>query len=166
MKMLQRPSPNYNARPCPVDCVVLHATADSDTEGSIAWCQTPKSRNPNPVSYHVIVDRDGTIYHLVDTAKRAWHAGVSEFEGRKNCNDYSIGLSFANRNDGVEPYTEEQYEAAATLISAWMSRYPLITPERITTHAIVARPVGRKTDPIAFDVPRLLAMLEQPPEAA
>lgn len=159
MRILQRPSPNWNARPCPVDCIVLHATADSDTQESIAWCQTPKAKNPNPVSYHVIVDRDGTAYHLVDSAKRAWHAGVSEFGGRTNVNDFSIGLSFANRNDGKEPYSDAQYQAAAMLIGAWMDRYPAITLDRITTHKAIARPVGRKTDPLGFDVDRLTQMI-------
>lgn len=155
MRILQRLSPNFGTRPCPVDCIVLHATADSDTQASIDWCCTPKPKNPNPVSYHVIVDRDGTAYHLVDSAKRAWHAGVSEFQGRTNVNDFSIGLSFANRNDGREPYTEQQYASAASLIVAWMGRYPKITLDRITTHKVIARPIGRKTDPLGFDAAKL-----------
>jgi len=162
MKILQRASPNFNARPCPVDAIILHATADEDTQGSVEWCCTPKSKNPNPVSYHVIVDRDGTVYHLVDTAKRAWHAGVSSFLGRGNCNDYTIGLSFANKNDGHEPYTDEQLSVGAALCAAWIARYPAIRdsagPLRITTHALVALPAGRKTDPAppAFSLPEFL----------
>lgn len=159
MKLIQKASPNCNTRRLPVSCVVLHATADHDTAASVEWCCTPKPANPNPVSYHVIVDRDGTVFSLVPTEKRAWHAGVAEFDGITDVNSCSIGLSFANANDGKEPYTDAQFAVAAALIVAWQKRYPAITDNRITTHAIIARPVGRKNDPLHFDVPRLLQLL-------
>lgn len=154
MKLVQHPSPNWNHRPCAVDAIILHATADRDTAVSVAWCCATKAQNPNPVSYHVIVDRDGTVYALVPTDKRAWHAGVSRFDGRDGCNDFAIGLSFANANDGAEPYREEQIAVGAALVAEWMKKYPAVTLERITTHAAVALPPGRKTDPAppAFDV--------------
>ncbi len=162
MRLVQHASPNFNNRPpnMAVDCVLLHATADSDTQASIEWCCTPKPKNPNPVSYHTIIDRDGTVHHLVATEKRAWHAGVSSFLGRANVNDYSIGLSFANKNDGVERYTDEQYLIGAELVAAWMKKHPAVTKERITTHAIVALPLGRKTDPLGFDLSRFLRLVE------
>lgn len=144
MKIVPAPSPNFGTRPCPVDAVVLHATADSDTHESVVWCRTPKPKNPNPVSYHAIIDRDGTVFDLVDTGKRAWHAGVSSFTGRQNVNDFSIGYSFGNRNDGVEPYPEIQLQVGAALCAAAMKRYG-IPLDRITTHANIAP--GRKTDP-------------------
>jgi AmpD protein len=90
----------------------------------------------------------------VDTDKRAWHAGVSSFEGRGNVNDFSIGLSFGNDNEG-EAVTDVQYAVGAALVAGYMRRYPAITIERITTHAIVALPAGRKTDPAQpFDLNR------------
>jgi AmpD protein len=163
MKLITRNSPNHTHRPAgvAVDCIVLHATADSDTMESVEWCCTPKPANPNPVSYHAIIDRNGTVYSLVATELRAWHAGVSSFAGRANCNDYSIGVSFGNRNDGKEPYTDEQYTVGAALCVAWMKKHPAITKERITTHAAIALPAGRKTDPLAFDLPRLLELIDQ-----
>jgi AmpD protein len=143
-----------------VDAIVLHATADRDTEQSVEWCCEPAPKNPNPVSYHAIVDRDGTVFSLVDTAKRAWHAGVSSFNGRPNCNDYSIGLSFGNDNEG-EPLTDMQYAVGAALCAGYMRRYPAITLDRITTHALVALPPGRKTDPAPpFDLPRFLEAVQ------
>lgn len=164
MKMVFRISPNFNQRPpgTVVSCVVLHATASKNTAGDVEWCCTPKPRNPNPVSYHAIVDRDGTVYRLVEAERRAWHAGVSSFEGRSNVNAFSLGLSFANKNDGVEPYTDEQYAAAAETIAGWVQLYPAITRDRVTTHAAIAQPKGRKTDPAGFDVDRLLNMVRWP----
>lgn len=160
--VIQRQSPNWNHRPVgtAIDCVVLHATADTDTRASVDWCCEPKSKNPDPVSYHAIVDRDGTLYALVDTDHRAWHAGVSAFNGRPNCNNYSIGLSFANRNDGREPYSDAQYDVGAAVVAGYMKKYPAITLERITTHAIVALPLGRKTDPLAFNLSRFLILVQ------
>jgi N-acetyl-anhydromuramoyl-L-alanine amidase len=159
MRLIQRASPNHNHRPSVVDAIVLHATADSDTQQSVEWCCTPKPANPNPVSYHAIIDRDGTVFSLVPTELRAWHAGVSTFNGRANCNDYTIGLSFANRNDGREPYTDQQYAVGAALIAQWMRKHSAITLDRITTHAIIARPLGRKTDPLKFDLQRFTALV-------
>jgi N-acetyl-anhydromuramyl-L-alanine amidase AmpD len=159
MNVRQHPSPNHSARPVgvAVDCVVLHATADSDTIASVRWCCTPKPGNPNPVSYHSIIDRDGTAYYLVDPARRAWHAGVSSYKGRTDVNDFSIGLSFGNKNDGVEKYTDEQYRIGAALVAQWMQRFPKISIDRITTHAEIAP--GRKTDPVKFDMVRFRTLV-------
>lgn len=145
-------SPNQNTRPAPVSAIVLHCDAASDAKASASWILSPQSK----VSYHVLIDRDGTTYHFVPVEKRAWHAGVSTFQGVANCNDYSIGLSFANTNKG-EPYTEAQLDVAAALCKEWMVRFPAITRERVTTHAIVAP--GRKTDPLGFDLAAFKARL-------
>jgi N-acetyl-anhydromuramyl-L-alanine amidase AmpD len=146
-------SPNQNTRPAPVSCIVLHADASDNAQGSVSWILSPESK----VSYHVLIDRDGTTYHFVPVEKRAWHAGVSTFQGKSNVNDFSIGLSFANKNDGHEPYTEAQLDVAAALCKEWMKRFPAITKDRITTHAIIAP--GRKTDPKGFDLAGFKARL-------
>lgn len=147
MKTLSRPSPNFNARPpgVAVDCVVLHADASHSASGTLSWICT---RQPNPkdrVSYHYLVDRDGTVYQCVDDWKRAWHAGVSVYQGRADVNDFSLGVSFANAQQG-EPFPKRQLEAGIQLV-ADRCLVHRITPLRITTHAAVAIPVGRKKDP-------------------
>ena len=104
----------------------------------------------------------GHVYQLVDTNRRAWHCGRSEFKGRPDVNDYSIGVSFGNRNDGVEEYTELQYDIGAELCAALLSRYPHITIDRITTHAAIALPPGRKTDPgPQFDLDYFKALIQK-----
>jgi N-acetylmuramoyl-L-alanine amidase len=151
MKLLNHPSPNWNERPGgaeDVDTVTLHATADQDTAAAVTWCCTPAPKNPKPVSYHTIVDRDASVIVLVSSTRRAWHAGRSLFHGRADVNDFSIGLSFANRNDGVEPYPPEQLAVGAALVAGWMKRYPKITLDRITTHAAI-RSAWRVTHPEA-----------------
>lgn len=145
MKIEPRPSPNWNARPAGVvvDCVVIHADADADVDASLAYCCDARSK----VSYHTLIGRTGRIFSLVAAEKRAWHAGVSAFQGRANVNDFSVGLSFGNRNDGVERYTDAQYAAGALYVASLMAAFPYITLDRITTHAAIALPAGRKTDP-------------------
>ena len=96
----------------------------------------------------------------MNTLRRAWHCGRSSFLGQEDVNDYSIGVCFGNKNDGREPYTDQQYETGAELVRVLMERYPSITRDRITTHAAIAVPVGRKTDPgPLFDLDRFLGML-------
>jgi N-acetylmuramoyl-L-alanine amidase len=141
-KIVTRTSPNHNARPGPITALVLHATADSRDMPSVDWCCDPASK----VSYHDIIGRDGTLYHLVPVARRAWHAGVSSFQGVGDVNDFSIGVSFSNRNNGKEAYPEVQLAVGAALVASYMKAYPAITLDRVTTHAVIAP--GRKFDPM------------------
>jgi AmpD protein len=79
---------------------------------------------------------------------RAWHAGRSIFEGKLECNDYSIGIELEGTDD--DPYTPEQYQSLIEITRSLMTAYPLITPDRIVGHDHVAP--ERKTDPgPAFD---------------
>lgn len=144
MTIIQRPSPNHNPRPkseAP-SLIIIHGTAGTSDEGDVSWCCTPKPKNPNPVSYHYIVGRTGQIYQLVGDKERAWHAGVSTWEGRENCNDYSIGVAFSN--DGEEPFTPEQYKAGHALLTMLMTKHG-IGWSRVVGHQHVSP--GRKTDP-------------------
>ncbi|MNC67658.1 1,6-anhydro-N-acetylmuramyl-L-alanine amidase AmpD [compost metagenome] len=74
---------------------------------------------------------------------RAWHAGVSSWEGREACNDFSIGIELEGTDE--LPYEEAQYLTLAGLTRAMSGQYPAITPERIVGHCDIAP--GRKTDP-------------------
>jgi AmpD protein len=108
------------------------------------------------VSAHLLIDRGGSVTQFVSFLDRAWHAGVSSFEGRERCNDYAIGIELEGTD--TEPYTESQYGMLAAVCRVLMATYPAITPARITGHADIAP--GRKTDPGAsFDWPRLRAMV-------
>lgn len=100
------------------------------------------------VSSHCFIQRDGSITQFVSFSDRAWHAGVSEFEGRANCNDYSIGIEMEGTD--LLPYTQPQYDSLITLSRVLMQAFPLVSVDRIVGHADIAP--GRKTDPgPAFD---------------
>jgi len=92
------------------------------------------------VSAHFFIRRTGEVVQFVDCDQRAWHAGQSQWQGRLNCNDYSIGIEL----EGLEGDTFEpaQYEALATLCAELAQRYPIA---HVVGHEHVAH--GRKLDP-------------------
>jgi AmpD protein len=108
------------------------------------------------VSAHLLVRRDGAVLQFVPAGLRAWHAGVSSWQGREACNDFSVGIELEG-SDTV-PYETAQYEALAASIGALRAAWPAITTDRVVGHSDIAP--GRKSDPgPAFDWPRLRALL-------
>ena len=110
------------------------------------------------VSAHVVIHRDGRMVQYVPFHKRAWHAGVSYYAGRRRCNDFAIGIELEGTD--TEPYTKEQYQQLAKVAAALVQTYPLLTRQRIVGHQHIA-PV-RKTDPgPAFDWQRFRNLLNE-----
>ena len=155
-----RPSPHHNDRPDPDDIslLVIHNISlppgvHGDRYINALFAGTlPALRHEHPyldaiaglrVAAHFLILRDGSITQYVPTVARAWHAGVSRYQGRENCNDFSIGVEL-NGSDHA-PYTLRQYQALAALSRAIIARHPRITPARITGHSDIAP--DRKTDP-------------------
>jgi N-acetyl-anhydromuramoyl-L-alanine amidase len=95
------------------------------------------------VSSHFLVRRDGRVLQFVPTVLRAWHAGVSQFEGRERCNDFSIGIELEG-SDHVA-FSPVQYACLAMLSAALLLRHRLTA---VAGHAHIAP--GRKTDPGPF----------------
>jgi AmpD protein len=92
------------------------------------------------VSAHFFLRRDGELIQFVPCAQRAWHAGVSSWQGRERCNDFSIGIELEGADD--QPFTEAQYRQLAPLLQTLRATYPI---QAIVGHADIAP--GRKTDP-------------------
>jgi AmpD protein len=83
---------------------------------------------------------------------------VSEWCGRDNCNDFSIGIELEGTDH--TPYSDAQYAALGALVPALCAAYPTLDPARITGHSDIAP--GRKTDPgPAFDWARLEGLLDE-----
>lgn len=105
------------------------------------------------VSAHFFLRRDGRIIQFVPCLKRAWHAGVSCWQGRSCCNDFSLGIELEG-SDAV-PFADAQYEALHRLTMALRKAYPI---RGIAGHRDIAP--QRKTDPgPCFDWARYLAEL-------
>jgi len=163
------PSPNYDQRPpaTPIDLLVIHNislppdefggtgiekffTNRLDTEAHPYYAQLKGVK----VSSHFLIRRDGGIVQFVPCRQRAWHAGVSSWQGRMRCNDFSIGIELEG-SDSV-PFTDRQYTALARLTRLLQRVYPI---RSIAGHSDIA-PV-RKTDPGPyFDWPRYRATLK------
>jgi len=157
------PSPNFGPRPpgCEPDLLVIHNISlppgryggDSIERlftNCLEWDVHPYFRQIRglEVSAHLLIRRDGALLQFVDLLDRAWHAGVSCFEGRDNCNDFSVGIELEGTDS--DPYTAAQYRVLAGVTGALRRRFPGITPDRIVGHCDIAP--GRKTDPgPAFD---------------
>ncbi|MDQ6996696.1 MAG: 1,6-anhydro-N-acetylmuramyl-L-alanine amidase AmpD [Mariprofundus sp.] len=151
-------SPHHNARPLNVEInlIILHAISlpagqfesqyiDDLFMGRLDCAAHPTfdSLEGLKVSAHFVVARDGSITQFVACGRRAWHAGLSEWKGRCDCNDYAIGIEMIG--DEACPFTVAQYRETARLCKALMQRYPAIAADRIVGHQDIAP--GRKWDP-------------------
>jgi N-acetylmuramoyl-L-alanine amidase len=153
--MRQRWSPNADDRPpgCAVDTLILHYTGMPSAAAALDRLRDPGAK----VSAHYLVDEDGSVVQLVPEERRAWHAGVSNWQGRARLNDCSIGIELVNPGHewGYRPFPEAQYDACIALCRAILARWP-IPPGRVLAHSDVAP--ARKQDPgELFQWPRLAA---------
>jgi AmpD protein len=160
----QIPSPNCDARPegGAIELIVLHNIAlppgvfDGDAVidlflNRLDWDAHPYYQGIRDikVSAHFFIRRDGELIQFVPCSLRAWHAGVSCWDERERCNDFSIGIELEGTDD--QPFTEAQYASLVPLLAALKQRYPI---KAVVGHSDIAP--GRKTDPGAcFDWERV-----------
>lgn len=141
------PSPNFNERKHPVSMIVLHYTVIPTCEEALVRL-SETTNAAGKVSAHYLVDRDGSIYNLVDESKRAWHAGLGSWGGLDDINSRSIGIEIVNvglTEDGKrEPFPDAQINAVIKLCRDIQTRYN-ISPCNIVGHSDVAP--ARKQDP-------------------
>jgi N-acetylmuramoyl-L-alanine amidase len=142
MSYLDAPSPNFDPRTAPPSILVLHYTGMRTGEEAIARLRDPGAR----VSSHYVVEEDGRVFRLVAEERRAWHAGVSFWRGRRNINGESIGVEIVNPGHefGYRPFPEPQIAAVIALVADIRSRWS-IEDRDIVGHSDVAP--TRKDDP-------------------
>jgi AmpD protein len=170
-KAARRESPNFGPRPAGVEVslAIIHSISLPPGEyggdaierlfsNHLDWDAHPyfAALRGLEVSAHFLIRRDGQTLQFVSCDLRAWHAGVSSWRGRTNCNDYSIGIEL----EGVEggPFEPAQYYSLARVLRAVSRRYPL---RAVAGHEHVA--AGRKCDPgPGFEWNRLARSLRWP----
>jgi len=130
-----------------VDTIVVHATGSTTAKSAIQHFSNPLSR----VSAHYIIDKDGTIYACVPEHAAAWHAGKCYLPC---ANLRSIGIELVNRNTGDDPYPDPQILSLRQLIVEIKRRHPI---KYLVSHAEIAKPKGRKTDPKGLSMAELRA---------
>jgi len=151
MKLVERPSPNHEPRPGAVDMLILHYTGMPTAAEALARLTDAATK----VSAHYLIDEDGTIFRLVPEERRAWHAGISCWGGRRDINAASIGIELVNPGHefGYRPFPEAQIRVLEDLARDIVARHP-IPPRHVLGHSDVA--IGRKQDPgELFDWSRL-----------
>lgn len=75
------------------DSIVMHFTYGSTARSTAEWFRS--AANPGS-SAHLVIDRDGSVLQCMPLDKIAWHAGNSEWKGRKGFNNFSIGIELSN----------------------------------------------------------------------
>jgi AmpD protein len=155
---LQIPSPNQDCRPIENEAtlVVVHSISlppgDYFGPGISALFTNSIDPDRHPyfqtlvslrVSAHVMIRRDGGLVQYVPFSARAWHAGVSSWQGRERCNDFSIGIELEG-TDGAS-FSDAQYLSLDRLVKSLMMHYSIAA---VVGHSDVAP--GRKTDPGPF----------------
>ena len=153
-------SPNQDARPegeqirllvihnisLPAGCFVGNAVAKLFTNRlDPAAHESFRELQGLRVSAHFLIRRGGSLLQFVPCDRRAWHAGLSSWQGRPKCNDFSVGVELEGTD--MHPYTIHQYRQLARLTGELLLRYPIVA---VVGHSDIAP--GRKTDPgPAFD---------------
>ncbi len=150
MKIINKPSPNFDDRPdgVMIDMIIIHAIG-YNLARALDTLTNPNPTDHSAVSAHYLIDHDGTIYAIVSEEKRAWHAGVSSWDvdgkTRENVNYCSIGIELMNKQeDFLSAFDERQINALKHLIKDIKTRHP-IRDDLILGHDQIA-PI-RKTDP-------------------
>jgi N-acetyl-anhydromuramoyl-L-alanine amidase len=160
-------SPNFGPRPAAtaIDLVVVHSISLPPGEyggdaierlftNRLDWNAHPyfETIRGVTVSAHFVIRRDGELIQFVSCDERAWHAGASTWQGRVDCNDFSVGIELEGLEG--EAFEDAQYRTLSAVLESLCRRYPIAA---VAGHEHVAP--ARKNDPGAgFDWPRLRAL--------
>jgi N-acetylmuramoyl-L-alanine amidase len=142
VSIIDRPSPNFDARALPVSLIVLHYTGMRTAEAAIARLADPEAK----VSAHYVVDEDGQVIRMVAEEHRAWHAGRAHWREIDDVNSASIGIEIVNPGHefGYRAFPDAQIDAVIRLVMEVKDRYE-ITRGNVVGHSDIAP--ARKRDP-------------------
>lgn len=141
MNIIEKLSPNFDGRGDRQPYILLmHYTGMKTGEEALSRLTDVDAK----VSAHYTVDEDGSVYAHVEENKRAWHAGVSYWQGEKDINAVSIGVEIVNRGHefGYRNFSDGQLESVKKLCLSVKRRHNI---EYVLGHSDVAP--NRKQDP-------------------
>ncbi len=132
-------TPNVSYSTIKPEGVILHHSYGSYV-GSVSWILKDVSK----VSYHCIIDTDGSRTVFANDTQRAWHAGRSSFKGKGGCNSFMIGLAFSGDTESRE-LTKAEIDSAVEFLLPRFKRWGWPKDlSTITTHRDVSP--NRKVD--------------------
>lgn len=134
------PSPCFAPRSdSDITAIIIHDTEGYSCVATLAWIAEPTAH----LSFHYVIDRNGQIYHCVDDADKAYHAGKSTLHGKDDVNEFSLGIALVD-DDNEDAYPPPQIAALHNLCAALSQAYK-IPLNRVVGHCHVA--ADRKDDP-------------------
>jgi len=140
--------------------IIIHANG-ATANSTAHWFANPDAN----VSYHYLITLNGDIWQFVDEGERAWHAGVSYWDGVSDLNDCSIGIAIESAENENSQLTDIQYSRLISLITEIQHRYNIPT-KYVLGHKEVSP--NRKTDPLHVNMDELRddinGIKEKPPE--
>lgn len=154
-------SPNFDERPVAEDIslIIIHCISLPPDQFGGAYINQLFCNQLNPdkhpyfkeiiqmkVSAHLLIKRCGEVVQYVAFNKRAWHAGISEYQGRQQCNDFSIGIELEGSEN--KQYEDKQYVQLTRVIKTLLIYYPSLSSQHIVGHSDIAP--NRKKDPGKF----------------
>ena len=157
-------SPNFSERKDSIDLIIIHCISlpqGSYANNNVADFFLNKLNFNDHVSFeslrnikvsaHLYIDRSGEVIQFVPFDKCAWHAGKSEFMGKKNCNDFSIGIELEGTVN--QEYEDIQYRKLKEIVDLLIKQYEI---KHVVGHKDVAP--NRKLDPgTKFDWGKILS---------
>jgi N-acetylmuramoyl-L-alanine amidase len=155
LKILTHSSPNHDARRQKLSHIILHYTDMETPQAALRRLCDPAAK----VSAHYLLHADGQIVQMVEESRRAWHAGVSSWQGESDMNSASIGIELDHKGCDAQghmaAFPEAQRQSLYALLGDIIERHGL-DPRQVIGHSDIAP--GRKTDPgEAFDWAELYA---------
>ena len=144
-------TPNKQANRIKPEAIVLHHS-DGSYVGGVEWISNPVSK----VSYHVLIARDGRRTVFCNDTDRAWHAGISSWQGRRDLNSWSLGVSWEG-NTYDRPLEDAAMDSAIEYIAPRMKKWG-IPLNLVVTHQQVSP--NRKTDISPADAARFKSRLK------
>lgn len=141
MKIIDRPSPNFDGRGgVDVEYLIFHYTGMKTADAALERLCCAQAE----VSAHYTIDEAGVVYQHVNEDMRAWHAGVSSWRGQGEINARSIGVELVNKGHehGYHAFPKAQIEALTALSKQILARHDI---SYVLAHSDVAP--ARKADP-------------------
>ena len=143
MKLIKKfKSSNFDKRNgSKISFIIIHYTALKNYKEAITYLMNPF----NKVSSHFLISQTGEIYNLVNIKNRAWHAGISYWNGCKDLNSLSIGIELDYSNNiSNNKYSKKMINSLIKLIKSLIKKYN-IDPSNVLGHSDIAP--FRKSDP-------------------
>lgn len=146
LQYIPHPSQNFNDRPSgiKIDTIIIHHTNMTNADVALERLCDPDAK----VSAHYLIDQKGNVFQLVPDQHRAWHAGVSFWQGETNINCRSIGIELDYDGEKKESFLRLfpniQIKCLLELLNQLCLKHSIVK-NRIIGHSDIAP--QRKEDP-------------------